>query len=93
MDIRLSIFPTDMFPKLIAYNEEYKLRNNLYKSIYELVKNDSIYSDSAYPYQIIFNADKIIYLTYSKGRAIETLLNYISHRYDSEYDINVKFKL
>ena len=82
MNIRLSVFPTDDYPRLIAYTTEYKIRNSLANQFLVLIYNYSNKSYSIYPYQIIIG-EHIRYLTYESGRAIERILDYISHREES----------
>lgn len=79
MDIRISVFPTSVYPRMIAYTTSYKIRNSLSNQLLVLVNNYSQNSDSAFPYQIIIG-NHIRYLPYDKGRAIEKLIDYISHR-------------
>ena len=42
MDIRLSVFPTDLYPRLIAYTSEYKIRASLglqFRVLYMIIHN------------------------------------------------------
>ena len=82
MNIRLSVFPTDDYPRLIAYTTEYKIRNSLANQFLTLIYHYMKISDPNLPYQIIIG-EHIRYLTYENGRAIERLLDYISHREES----------
>ena len=83
MDIRVSVFPTDIYPMLIAYSSDYKIRNSLANQLLELIYRDSIVSGSIYPYQIKIGTH-YRYLDYDKGRAIEKIIDYISHREEKE---------
>lgn len=80
MDIRLCVFPTSLQPKLIAYTNEYKLRNSLANSILTLAGNNTN-SDALLCYQLTVG-NHIRYLDYNHGRSIEKLLDYITHRTD-----------
>lgn len=79
MDIRLSVFPTDLYPRLIAYTSEYKIRDSLGLQFRVLLYDYPQHSDAAFPYQIMMD-DHIRYLPYDRGRAVEKLLDYISRR-------------
>lgn len=79
MDIRVSVFPTSDYPKMIAYTTNYKIRNSLANQFFVLLSYYSLISDSALPYQIIIGTH-VRYLPYDRGRAIEKILDYISHR-------------
>ena len=79
MDIRISVFPTSNYPRMIAYTTNYKIRNSLANQFYVLLYNYSQTSDTAFPYQIIIG-NHTRYLPYDRGRAIEKILDYISHR-------------
>lgn len=79
MDIRLSVFPTSNYYKLIAYTTNYKIRNSIANQFRVLIDNYSMTSDSLCPYQIVIGV-QIRYLPYDVGRAIEKILDYISHR-------------
>ena len=83
MDIRISVFPTSDYPRLITYTTNYKIRNSMGNSFLVLLSNYSQITDSAFPYQIIMG-NHIRYLTYERGRSIERILNYISHREEIE---------
>lgn len=80
MYIRLCVYPTSLYPKLIAYTEEYKLRSNLANSILGLAGNN-MKTEEWLPYQIIVGSS-VRYLEYDQGRCVERLLNYITHRYE-----------
>lgn len=80
MDIRLCVFPTSLQPKLIAYTNEYKLRNSLANSILTLAGNNTN-SDALLCYQLTVGTH-VRYLDYNHGRSIEKLLDYITHRND-----------
>jgi len=79
MDIRLSVFPTDKYPKMIAYTNNYKIRPKLANQLFVLLNKSSQVSDRDFPYQIIIE-NHTRYLPYDRGRAIEIILDYISHR-------------
>lgn len=83
MDIRLSVFPTSDYPRLITYTTNYKIRNSLGNQILVLLCDYSQISDSSFPYQIIIG-NHFRYLPYDIGRSIEKILNYISHREEIE---------
>lgn len=80
MDIRLCVFPTSLQPKLIAYTNEYKLRNSLANSILTLAGNNTN-SDVKFCYQLTVG-NHVRYLKYNEGRSIERILDYITHRND-----------
>ena len=79
MDIRLSVFPTSNYPRLIAYTNEYKIRDSLAKQFAILISDCSIYSNVDYPYCICIGT-KTRFTTYNKGRALEKLLDYYARR-------------
>ena len=79
MNIKLSVFPTDQYPRMIAYTTNYKIRDSLGLQFRTIFYGYSQHSDSAYPYQIMFD-DHMRFLPYDKGRAVEKLLDYISRR-------------
>lgn len=79
MDIRVSVFPTSNYPRMIAYTTNYKIRASLTNQIFVLLLNYSHESSSAFPYQIVIG-QHVRYLPYDIGRAIEKILDYISHR-------------
>lgn len=79
MDIMLSVFPTSNYPKLIAYTNEYKIRDSMAKQFAILIGEYSIYSGVDYPYCIRIGVSTR-FMPYNKGRAIEKLLNYYARR-------------
>lgn len=83
MDIRISVFPTSNHNRLIAYTTNYKIRKSLANQIHILVNEYYRISGPNYPYQIIID-NHVRFLPYDKGRAIEKLLDYISHREEIE---------
>ena len=82
MDIRLSAFPTSSYPRLIPYTNEYKIRDSIAKQFEILIGDYSIHSGVGYPYCIIIG-NRIRFVEYHKGRAIEKLLNYYARREDN----------
>ena len=91
MDIRLSVFPTSNYPKLIAYTNEYKIRDSIAKQFAILISDSSIYSGVEYPYCICIG-NRTRFMEYNKGRAIEKLLDYYARReekyiYDNKWSI------
>ena len=91
MDIKLSVFPTSNYPRLIAYTNEYKIRDSLAKQFEILIGDYSIYSGVEYPYCICIG-NRIRFAEYNKGRAIEKLLDYYARReekyiYDNKWSI------
>ena len=84
--IRLSVFPTDEHNYLIAYSNEYYIRDSLANAIRILLRLNSVISDKHLNYQISFNHNYVKYLTFQDGKAIEKLLNYISHREEADHD-------
>lgn len=83
MNIRLCVYPTSLYPKLIAYTEEYKLRSNLANSILVLA-GDNMKSEEWLCYQITVGSS-VRYLEYDQGRSIERLLDYITHRNEIDF--------
>lgn len=79
MDIRLSVFPTSNYPRLIAYTSEYKVRDSIAKQFEILISDCSIYSGVEYPYCICIE-NRTRFTEYNKGRAIEKLLDYYARR-------------
>ena len=79
MDIRLSVFPTSNYPRLIAYTNEYKIRDSIADQFAILIGDYSIYSGAVYPYCICIG-NRTRFTDYHKGRALEKLLNYYARR-------------
>lgn len=84
--IRLSVFPTDKHNYLIAYTNEYYIRDSLANAIRILLTLNSNISDKYLNYQISFNHNHVKYLSFEDGKAIEKILNYISHREEADRD-------
>ena len=79
MDIRLSVFPTSKYPRLIAYTNKYKIRDSIAKQFAIVISDCSIYSGVEYPYCICIG-NRTRFTEYTKGRAIEKLLDYYARR-------------
>ena len=80
MDIRVSFFPTDKHPRIIAYTNEYKVRNSIGNQLMILLMDSSrVNTEGKYP--VLINiANSTRYLSYDKGRAFEKLMNYYARR-------------
>ena len=71
--------PYQQLSRLIAYTNEYKIRDSIAKQFSILIGDCSIYSGVEYPYCICIG-NRTRFTDYNKGRALEKLLNYYARR-------------
>lgn len=80
MDIRVTFFPTEKHPRIIAYTNEYKVRNSIGNQ-FNILLMDSSRANKEGKYPVLVNiGNSIRFLSYDKGRAFEKLINYYARR-------------